>query len=75
MCNTKVLNSEGRLPVSTLIVDASKARFQREFIAAVQESGGEVILDTKCAEEPRGDAPPPIVRRREKVIKSGLRPL
>lgn len=44
------LHAEGRLPVATLIVDASKAKFQREFIAAVQESGGEVILDTKCAE-------------------------
>ena len=44
------LHAEGRLSASTVIVDASKARFQKDFIASVQESGGEVILDTKCAE-------------------------
>lgn len=44
------LHAEGRLPASTVIIDASKARFQREFIAALQDSGAEIILDTKCAE-------------------------
>lgn len=44
------LHAEGRLNASTMIIDASKAMFQKEFIVAVQESGGEVILDTKCAE-------------------------
>ena len=44
------LHAEGRLPVSTLIVDASKAKFQKEFITDVKESGGDVILDTRCAE-------------------------
>jgi hypothetical protein len=46
----ETLHAEGRLPVKTLIVDASRAKFQKEFISAIRESGGEVILDTKCAE-------------------------
>lgn len=44
------LHAEGRLPATTVIIDASKARFQREFIAALKDSGAEIILDTKCAE-------------------------
>ena len=44
------LHAEGRLPASTVVVDASKARFQREFIASLKDSGAEIILDTKCAD-------------------------
>ena len=44
------LHAEGRLPASTVIVDASKVRFQREFIASLKDSGAEIIVDTKCAE-------------------------
>jgi len=44
------LHAEGRLPAETVIVDASKARFQREFISALRDDGTEVILDTKAAE-------------------------
>lgn len=44
------LHAEGRLPAMTVIVDASKARFQKEFISALREQGAEVILDTKVAE-------------------------
>lgn len=45
-----ILHAEGRLPASTVIVDASKARFQREFIASLKDSSVEIIVDTKCAE-------------------------
>lgn len=44
------LHAEGRLPATTVIIDASKARFQKEFIASLKDSGAEIILDTKCAE-------------------------
>lgn len=44
------LYAEGRLPASTVIVDASKARHQREFIRSLRESGSDIILDTKAAE-------------------------
>ena len=48
------LHAEGRLPVSTLIVDASKAKFQKEFITDVKENGGDVILDTRWRRTKRG---------------------
>jgi len=44
------LHAQGRLPASSIIVDASKARFQREFIRSLRESVCDVILDTKAAE-------------------------
>ena len=44
------LHAEGRLPARAVIVDASKARFQTEFIRALRDSGAEVTLDTKVAE-------------------------
>ena len=44
------LYAQGRLPSETIIVDASKARFQREFIRSVREKGSDIILDTKAAE-------------------------
>ena len=44
------LHAEGRLPARAVIVDASKAEFQREFMRALRENGSEVTLDTKVAE-------------------------
>ena len=44
------LHAEGRLPANSVIIDASKALFQKEFIAALRASGAEIILDTKAAE-------------------------
>ena len=44
------LYAENRLPVSSVIVDASKVRHQREFINTLIEDKVEVVLDTKCAE-------------------------
>ena len=44
------LYAEGRLPARHVIIDASKARFQREFIRALRDGGSDVILDTKAAE-------------------------
>lgn len=44
------LHAEGRLPARAVIVDASKARFQKEFIRALRDEGADVILDTKAAE-------------------------
>lgn len=46
----EMLYAENRLPVSTAVVDASKARYQREFMDALSKDGVEIILDTKCAE-------------------------
>lgn len=44
------LHAEGRLPARAVIVDASKAKFQREFVRALRENGSDVTLDTKVAE-------------------------
>lgn len=44
------LHAEGRLPAKHVIVDASKAQFQKEFIRALRDGGADVILDTKAAE-------------------------
>ena len=44
------LHAEGNLPAKHVIVDASKARFQKEFIRALRDGGADVILDTKVAE-------------------------
>jgi hypothetical protein len=44
------LYAEGRLPSETVIVDASKTRFKREFIRSLREHGSDIILDTKVAE-------------------------
>jgi hypothetical protein len=44
------LHAEGRLSASAVIVDASKARYQREFIRSLRDSASDVILDTKAAE-------------------------
>ena len=44
------LHAEGNLPAKHVIVDASKARFQKEFIRALRDGGADVILDTKAAE-------------------------
>ena len=44
------LHAEGRLPAKHVIVDASRARFQKEFIRALRDTGADVILDTKAAE-------------------------
>lgn len=44
------LHAEGRLPARAVIVDASKAKFQREFMRALRENGSDVTLDTKVAE-------------------------
>ncbi|MGF1607544.1 MAG: hypothetical protein ACFB22_14540 [Rhodothalassiaceae bacterium] len=44
------LHAEGCLPARSVIVDASVARFQKEFIASLREGGAEIILDPKVAE-------------------------
>ena len=44
------LHAEGRLPARAVIIDASKAKFQREFVRALRDSGSDVTLDTKVAE-------------------------
>jgi hypothetical protein len=44
------LHAEGRLPAKSLIIDASKIRFQKQLIESVKAEGAEVILDTKVAE-------------------------
>ena len=46
----KHLHAEGNLPAKHVIVDASKAWFQKEFIRALRDGGAGVILDTKAAE-------------------------
>lgn len=44
------LYAEGRLPAGAVIVDASKAQYQREFIRSLRDSASDIILDTKAAE-------------------------
>src|SRR5579863_5224283 len=44
------LYAQGRLSASKVIVDASKARFQKVFIRSLRESACDIILDTKAAE-------------------------
>lgn len=44
------LYAEGRLPSATVIIDASKARHQREFIRSLRDNASDIILDTKVAE-------------------------
>ncbi len=44
------LHAEGSLPARFVIVDASRARFQKECIRALRDGGADVILDTKAAE-------------------------
>jgi len=44
------LYAEGRLPAGAVIVDASKARYQRDFIRSLRDNASDIILDTKAAE-------------------------
>ena len=44
------LHAEGSLPAKHVIVDASKAQRQEDFIRALRAGGADVILDTKAAE-------------------------
>ena len=44
------LHAEGRLPARAVVVDASKARFQREFIRSLRDTAADVTLDPKVAE-------------------------
>lgn len=44
------LHAEGRLPAKSLILDASKARFQKQLIQSAKADGADLILDTKVAE-------------------------
>ena len=44
------LHAEGRLPARAVVIDASKARFQMEFIRSLRASGADVTLDPKVAE-------------------------
>ena len=44
------LHAGGRLPVRRVIVDASKVRFQKEFVKALGDDGADITLDTKAAE-------------------------
>lgn len=44
------LYAEGRLPAGAVIVDGSKARYQRGFIRSLKDNASDIILDTKVAE-------------------------
>ena len=44
------LHAEGRLPARAVVIDASKAWFQMEFIRSLRASGADVTLDPKVAE-------------------------
>ena len=44
------LHAKGRLPARAVVIDASKARFQLEFIRSLRASGADVTLDPKVAE-------------------------
>lgn len=44
------LHAEGRLPARAVVIDASKARFQKEFIQSLRATGADVTLDPKVAE-------------------------
>lgn len=44
------LHAAGRLPIKTLITDASKAKNQQEFIRSLSDTGSDITLDTKAAE-------------------------
>ena len=44
------LHAQGRLPAQAVIVDASVAGRQGDFIRSLRENGAEVTLDTKAAE-------------------------
>ena len=42
--------AERRLTADSYVIDASKAKFQSDFIQDLRKANSEVILDTKCAE-------------------------
>ena len=44
------LHAEGRLPARAVVIDASKARFQKEFIRSLRASGADVTRDPRVAE-------------------------
>jgi hypothetical protein len=44
------LHARGRFHASRVVIDASWARYQRKFIAALYSDGIELVLDTKSAE-------------------------
>ncbi len=44
------LAQSGRLPVSSVVFDAAAFAHQRDLAGSVAEAGGEIILDTNCAE-------------------------
>lgn len=46
----EALLATNRLPARRIVVDASKLKFQRELVNALQASGAEIVLDTNAAE-------------------------
>ena len=44
------LDAEGRVPARAVVIDAPKARFQKEFIRSLRASAADVALDPKVAE-------------------------
>ncbi len=44
------LHAAGHLPVRQAVIEASRFRHQREFVAALRESGAHIVLDTEAAE-------------------------
>ena len=44
------LHAEDRLPAGAVIVDASRVRFQRQFVQALRDQRADISLDTKAAE-------------------------
>lgn len=44
------LHAAGRFPVTRVVVDASRLKHQKEFVASLRSKGVEIILDTKVAE-------------------------
>jgi hypothetical protein len=44
------LHAVGRFPTSRVVVDASRLKHQKEFVASLRARGVEIVLDTKVAE-------------------------
>jgi hypothetical protein len=44
------LHATSRLPVTRVVVDASRFRYQKEFIKTLRDEGAEIVLDTEAAE-------------------------
>ena len=69
------LHAEGRLPARAAIVDASKARFQREFIRSLRDTGADVTLDPKVAELSEVGKFTGLAKETPWAVEDGTRPL